>query len=411
MDLLEPVTQPYAWGSHTAIAELQGRPAPTPQPEAELWMGAHPSAPSGVQRPGGRTTLDALIAADPVGELGPLCAAEFRGRLPFLLKVLAAETALSIQVHPSRAQAEAGFRAENERGLALGDNSRNYTDDWPKPEILCALTPFEVMAGMRAPADAAALLKELAVPELDPITAILAGATGPQALTEALAAILAWPDGRRAALVDEVVRGCAAVAAHGGPYAAACAAAVRLSGEHPGDLGVVASLLLRHAVLEPGDAVFMAAGGLHAYLHGTGVELLANSDNVVRAGLTPKHIDVPELLKLTDPAVAVPVLEPRPLGGGVFGYDSPAPEFRLYRAQLRGGEVELPGAGGPRIVLCIEGTAVLRASGGAADGGAVDGEHLTVGRGESCFLSAADGVVTAAGPATVFIAASGESQS
>ena len=173
-------------------------------------MGAHPSAPSGVERPGGRTTLDVVIAADPVGELGAECAAEFGGRLPFLLKVLAAEKALSIQVHPSRAQAEAGFRAENERGLAVGDKSRNYIDDWPKPEILCALTPFEVLAGMRAPRDAAALLTELAVPELDPVTAILAGATGPEALTEALAAILAWPDGRRAALVDAVVRGCAA---------------------------------------------------------------------------------------------------------------------------------------------------------------------------------------------------------
>jgi mannose-6-phosphate isomerase len=426
MDLLEPVTQPYAWGSHTAIAELQGRPAPTAEPEAELWMGAHPSAPSGVERPDGRTTLDAVIAADPVGELGPLCASEFGGRLPFLLKVLAAEKALSIQVHPSRAQAEAGFRAENERGLAPGDKSRNYVDDWPKPEILCALTTFEVLAGMRGPEDAAALLKELVVPELDPVAAILAGATGPQALTEALAAILAWPVGRRAGLVDEVVRGCAAAAARGGPYAAACAAAVRLSGEHPGDLGVVASLLLRHAVLEPGDAVFMSAGGLHAYLHGTGVELLANSDNVVRAGLTPKHIDVPELLKLTDPAVAVPVLEPRALGGGVFGYDSPVPEFRLYRAELAG-QVELPGTGGPRIVFCTEGTAVLRASGDAAirpagddtavddtavddtavDDTAADGGDLTLGRGQSCFLSAADGVVTATGPASVFIAASG----
>jgi len=366
-------------------------------------MGAHPSAPSGVQRPGGRTTLDVVIAADPVGELGPLCADEFGGRLPFLLKVLAAETALSIQVHPSRAQAEAGFLAENERGLAPGDKSRNYVDDWPKPEILCALTPFEVLAGMRAPADAAALLEELQVPELDPITATLAGATGPQALTEALAAILAWPDGRRVALVDDVVRGCAAAAARGGPYAAACAATVRVSGEHQGDLGVIASLLLRHSVLQPGQAVFLPAGGLHAYLHGTGVELLGNSDNVVRAGLTPKHIDVPELLKLTDPAVAVPVLEPRPLGGGVFGYDSPVPEFRLYRAQLGGAEAELPGPGGPRIVLVTEGTAVLQASGGAGDGGG----GLTLGRGESCFLSAADGVVTATGPASVFIAATG----
>jgi len=400
MELLEPVTQPYAWGSHTAIAELQGRPAPTAEPEAELWMGAHPSAPSGVTRPdGGHSTLDAVIAADPDGELGPECVARFGGRLPFLLKVLAAETALSIQVHPSRQQAEAGFRAENERGLAPGDKSRNYADDWPKPEILCALTPFEALAGMRDPEDAAALLKELAVGELDPITAIVAGASGPQAMTEALAAILAWPQERRPALVAEVVRGCAAVAAGAGPYAPACAAAVRVSREHPGDLGAIASLLLRHSILQPGQAVFLPAGGLHAYLHGTGVELLANSDNVVRAGLTPKHIDVPELLKLTDPAVAVPVLEPRPLGGGLSVYDSPGPEFRLYRAELGDAEIALPGAGGPRIVLCTEGTATLRAGGGPAGPG-----ELIVGRGESCFVAAGDGAVTVAGPGAVFVA-------
>ena len=141
--------------------------------------------------------------------------------------------------------------------------------------------------------------------------------------------------------------------------------------------------------------------GLHAYLHGTGVELLANSDNVVRAGLTPKHIDVPELLKLTDPAVAVPVLEPRPLGGGLFVYDSPAPEFRLYRAELGDAEITLPGADGARIVLCTAGQAALRV------GDAIEAGDLTVGRGESCFIAAEDGAVTAAGPATVFIAATG----
>ena len=402
MELLEPVTQAYAWGSHTAIAELQGRPVPTAQPEAELWMGAHPSAPSGVTLPGGgHATLDAVIAADPVRELGQESVQRFGGRLPFLLKVLAAETALSIQVHPSRRQAEIGFVAENERGFALGDKSRNYADDWPKPEILCALTTFEALAGMRDPHDAAALLKELAVGELDPVTAIVARASGPEAMTEALAAILAWPQEGRSALVAEVVRGCEVVAAGGGPYAAACAAAIRVSVEHPGDLGVIASLLLRHSVLRPGQAVFLPAGGLHAYLHGTGVELLANSDNVVRSGLTPKHIDVPELLKLTDPAVAVPVLEPRPLGGGLFVYDTPAPEFRLYRAELGDGEIPLPGADGPRIVLCTEGAAALRADAPAGAG------NLAVGRGESCFIAATDGAVTAAGPATVFIAASG----
>src|SRR5580693_5418538 len=164
MDVLRPVVRPYAWGSVDAIAELTGRPVPAPGPEAELWMGAHPGAPSGVDRDGvdaggRRTTLDEVIAADPDAELGPGCVARFGPRLPFLLKVLSAARALSIQVHPSRAQAQAGFAAENERGLPPGDPARNYVDDWPKPELLCALTPFEVLAGLRDPADAAAFLR------------------------------------------------------------------------------------------------------------------------------------------------------------------------------------------------------------------------------------------------------------
>ena len=396
--------QHYAWGSHTAIAGLQGRPAPTQQPEAELWMGAHPSAPSGLERAGGHTTLDAVIAADPVRELGAACAERFGGRLPFLLKVLAAEQALSIQVHPSRQQAEAGFRAENERGLAPGDKARNYADDWPKPEILCALTEFEVLAGMRTPADAAGLLSALAVADLEPLAADLAAADGPGALTEALTRVLTWPADGRAALVAAVTAACGTLAAVDGPYAAACAATVRIAAGHPGDLGVVASLLLRHAVLRPGQAVFLPAGGLHSYLHGTGVELLANSDNVVRAGLTGKHIDVPELIRLTDPAVSVPVIAPRPVGDGVSVYDSPAPEFRLYRAELGTGAVMLPGDGA-RLVLCTEGSVTLCAEGAAASR---DGcGALKAGRGESCFLSAADGTVTASGPAVIFLAATG----
>jgi len=407
VDLLEPVVQPYAWGSHTAIAELQGRPAPTAAPEAELWMGAHPSAPSGVRRPGGRTTLDQVIAADPPRELGAACAARFGGRLPFLLKVLAAEAALSIQVHPSREQAEAGYRAETARGLAPGDKSRNYVDDWPKPEILCALTRFEVLAGLRTTADAAAALGALRVRELDPLVADLAAAAGragrggrggeDAALTGALGAILTWPAEGRAALVAAVTAGCERIAAAGGEYSAAAAATVRIAGDHPGDLGIVASLLLRHLVLRPGEAVFLPAGGPHSYLHGTGIELLANSDNVVRAGLTPKHIDVPELLRLVDPAAAVPVIEPRPDGAGVLAYDSPAPEFRLYRAEPGPADVTLPGGGGPRIVLCTAGAGLLRA-------GAVT---LRLARGESCYLSAAEETVTASGPASLFVAGCG----
>jgi mannose-6-phosphate isomerase len=388
------VIRPYAWGSRHAIAELQGRPVPADGPEAELWMGAHPSAPSGVDRE--QKTLDALIAADPERELGPECAARFGGRLPFLLKVLSAAKALSIQVHPSRAQAESGFAVENARGLAPGDPARNYVDDWPKPELLYALTPFEVAAGLRDPADAAMLLRFLALDQLEPLAARLAAAPGSQALGAVLGSVLEWPDTRRAELVAAVVAACARLASAGGRYSGACAAAARVAADHPGDLGVIALLLMRHAVLQPGQAVFMPAGGLHAYLQGTGIELLANSDNVVRAGLTGKHIDVPELLNLVDPEVAVPVLRAHALADGVTGFDTPAPEFRLYLVQL-GPALTLPGAG-PRITLCLAGSATLRSEAG---------DSATLHRGGSCFVSAADGPVRAHGRGRLALAAPG----
>jgi mannose-6-phosphate isomerase len=419
MDVLRPVVRPYAWGSTDAIAELTGRPVPAPGPEAELWMGAHPAAPSGVDRDGvdrdgvdrdgvdrdaRRTTLDDVIAANPDRELGRECVARFGPRLPFLLKVLSADHALSIQVHPSRAQAEAGFRAENERGLAPDDPARNYTDDWPKPELLYALTPFEVLAGLRPPADAAQFLRALEVGQLTPLAAQLEAAASTQVLADVLGTILSWPRPAQLPLVGDVVAACARLAGGGpysgpysGAYSGAAAAAVRIAADHPGDLGVVASLLLRHAVLEPGQAVFMAAGGLHAYLKGTGIELLANSDNVVRAGLTGKHLDVPELLALLDPSVRVPVLAPRTLADGIAWFDTPAPEFRLYLVDLVGNTVPLPGEG-PRILLCTEGSAVLRTE---------SGQRVEIGRGGSCFVSAADGAVSCTGRAHLFLAAAG----
>src|SRR5580658_4749532 len=396
MELLQPAVKPYAWGSRYAIAEFQGRPVPSAGPEAELWMGAHPSAPSGLRRDGPPTTLEAVIAADPLGELGPASVARFGPRLPFLLKVLSAERALSIQVHPSRAQAETGFRAENARGLPRGDPARNYVDDWPKPELLCALTSFEVLAGLRPAADAARLLRALGVDQLKPPAAELDRAPGARA--GVLGSILEWPESGRAELVGDVLAACASLASGDGPYAGACAAAVRAGADHPGDLGVVAMLVMRHTVLDPGQAVFMPAGGLHDYLRGTGIEVLANSDNVIRAGLTGKHIDVPELLKLLDPDVTVPVLAPRQVSDGISIYETPAPEFRLYRLELSGERLALPGTG-PRILLCTEGRVVLRGQ---------SGEDVALGRGESCFVSAADGAVTGAGPARAFLAGTGE---
>ena len=394
MDVLRPVVRPYPWGSRHAIAELQGRPVPAPGPEAELWMGGHPSAPSGLHRDG-PATLDAVIAADPAAELGPDCVARFGPRLPFLLKVLAAGKALSIQVHPSRAQARAGFAAENERGLAPDDPARNYVDDWPKPELLCALTPFEVLAGLRTPADAAAFLRALATDQLKPLAAQLEAAPG--AMSSVLGAILDWPAAGRPGLVADVVTACARLAPGGGPYAAGAEAAVRVAADHPGDIGVVASLLMRPAVLAPGQAMFMPAGGLHAYLRGTGIELLANSDNVIRAGL---HRQAPGRARVAE--------APRPLGRGA-GPHPPrprgrdhlvrhaGPEFRLYVVDLAGPAVTLPGRG-PRVLLCTEGSVLLRSESGPA---------AELGRGGSGFLSAADGPVRASGSAHLFLASPG----
>jgi mannose-6-phosphate isomerase len=421
MELLQPVVRLYPWGSRRGIAELQGRPVPAADPEAELWMGAHPSGPSGLARRADK--LDAFIAADPDRELGPQVVARFGPRLPFLLKVLSAAQALSIQVHPSREQAQAGFRADNDRGLALDDPARNYVDDWPKPELLCALTPFEVVAGLRTPADAAGILRALAVPELQPLAADLAPSApasaapgvepapaaqeaepapaaqeaepAPADLARVLGVILDWPDPDR--LVSDVLAACGPLAAGTGPYAETCASALRVADDHPGDLGLVAMLLMRHLVLQPGQALFMPAGGLHAYLEGTGIEVLANSDNVVRAGLTPKHIDVPELLKLLDPAVTVPILSSCAVAEGLSSYDSPAPEFRLYRLDLAATPLELPGTG-PRILLCVDGAVALHSDSGS----------VFLDQGESCFISAADAPVRAAGPAHAFLAAPGE---
>jgi len=413
VDLLRPRIQPYPWGTVDAIADLQGRSVPAPGPEAELWMGAHPSAPSALVRlpaaspsPPSSVALDTVIAADPDGELGPECAARFGGRLPFLLKVLSAAKALSIQVHPSRAQAEAGYAAENARGLPLGDPGRNYVDDWPKPELLYALTPFEVAAGLRPPSGASALLQALEVDELKPLAAGLTD------MRVALKSILQWPEPAR--LVSEVVAACRRLAASDSQYADACAAAVRVASDHPADIGVVALLLMRHEVLQPGQAVFMPAGGLHAYLRGTGIELLANSDNVVRSGLTGKHIDVPELLKLLDPTIAVPVLSPHPVRDGITTFDTPAPEFRLYLINLTasaspapapspvpappGPALALPGAG-PRILLCLDGACSLRAASGSA---------LDLTRGDSCFIPFADGPVHATGSARLALATPGK---
>ena len=390
MDVLEPVVRAYEWGSHDVIARIRGRAVPSSGPEAELWFGAHPSAPSTLQRDGVPASLDAVIAADPARELGEAVAARF-GRLPFLLKILAAEKALSIQVHPSREQAELAFNG----GRALGEPL--YSDDWPKPEIICAISPIRAFAGFREPADAAALLARLDVPRLAPLAGALAAEPTGQRLLATMGELLSWPAEDTASLLAEVVAACVRLAAVPGPDADAAEAIVIVAGDHPGDLGAVAGLLLRHERIEPGEAMFMPAGGIHSYIRGAGIELLANSDNVLRAGLTPKPVNVPELLRVVDPSVRVPVLRPRELSPGVWVYDTPVPEFRLYELRLADAPLIAPGEG-PRILLCLTGVVKVTDAGGAA---------LELAGGRGCFVPAEAGAVTVDGAGRVFVAAPG----
>jgi len=338
MQRLDAPIRGYAGGSRTAIAALQGRPA-SGGPEAELWMGAHPGAPAVLAGTG--EPLDAAIAADPDGWLGADVAAEFGPRLPFLLKVLAAAEPLSLQAHPSTEQAVAGFDAEE----ASGVTPRTYVDRHHKPELLVAVEEFDALCGFRSPAAAAADLAALDVPLLAPVVEELRRPDPADALRGAVTALLtmAVPG----PLVAATVR-----AAAGRPGYELVG---ELAGTYPGDPGVVLALLLNRVRLAPGEAVWMPAGNLHAYLRGLGVEIMAASDNVLRGGLTPKHVNVPELLRvlrfevLDDPVVRAVDLAP-----GLCTWPVPVPDFALHRASVAGTSVDLPGAG-PRVVLCLTG--------------------------------------------------------
>ncbi|UFQ16020.1 MULTISPECIES: mannose-6-phosphate isomerase, class I [Streptomyces] len=346
MDRLSNTIRPYAWGSTTAIAELLGV-EPSGEPQAEMWMGAHPGAPSGT----GRGALDRVIEADPERELGPRAVAKFGPRLPFLLKILAAGAPLSLQVHPDLAQAKEGYADEESRGVPLDAPHRNYKDANHKPELICALTEFDGLCGFRAPAETADLLEALGVDSLKPYVDLLRAHPEDAALREVLTAVLTADPEQMAETGTAVT---AAAQRLGGPYAPYAG----IAHHYPGDPGVIAAMLLNHVRLQPGEALFLGAGVPHAYLDGLGVEIMANSDNVLRCGLTPKHVDVPELLRVvrfepTDPGVLRP--EATPAGEEV--YETPIDEFRLSRFVLPGGAAphDLT-ATTPQILLCTAGT-------------------------------------------------------
>ncbi|MEU3478912.1 mannose-6-phosphate isomerase, class I [Streptomyces sp. NPDC033754] len=345
MDRLVNTVRPYAWGSTTAIPALLGV-APTGEPQAEMWMGAHSGAPSRTER----GPLDRLIAADPVRELGEAAVGKFGPRLPFLLKVLAAGAPLSLQVHPDLEQARAGFAAEEAAGIPVDAPHRTYKDANHKPELICALTPFEGLCGFRAPTEAADLIAALGVDSLKPYVDLLHAHPEEAALREVLTALLTADHEEMAHTVAEAAAAADRLGGAHAPFAS-------LAHHYPSDPGVIAAMLLNHVLLQPGEALYLGAGVPHAYLDGMGVEIMANSDNVLRCGLTPKHVDVPELLRVVrfepnDPGVLRPEASP----SGEEVYDTPIDEFRLSRFVRAEGaaptDVTTPT---PQILLAVAG--------------------------------------------------------
>ncbi|WPF66638.1 MULTISPECIES: mannose-6-phosphate isomerase, class I [unclassified Corynebacterium] len=352
MDKLNGVIRAYPWGSRTLIPGLRGEPVPSTNPQAELWYGAHPASPSTLVAT--QEALDAAIAADPESHLGPRVRGAFGDRLPFLLKLLAAAEPLSLQAHPSKEQAEEGFARENAEGIALEAANRNYKDDNHKPELIVALTEFTAMAGFRPLARTLELFAVLDCPEVERYLTML-DPQGDEAVN-LRALFTTWitiPHAVRTALIQAIVERARAVAGRGDWIGDVLATVLDLQERYPGDIGVLGALLLNHIHLEPGQAIYLDAGQLHAYVKGMGVEIMANSDNVLRGGLTSKYVDVPELVRLlTFDSLAEPTVECDSQGY----YAVPCAEFHLSRHRIEPGDSGMVVEhDGPSIVMCTGG--------------------------------------------------------
>jgi mannose-6-phosphate isomerase len=383
VSLLENSVRDYAWGSPDTIPALLGT-EPTGKPQAELWMGAHESAPSVLAS--GINLYDA-VQRDPSGVLGSEAAHRYDKRFPFLAKILAAAQPLSIQAHPSLQQAGAGFAREDAAGVPRDAPERNYKDAWPKPEILVALGTFEAMVGFRPLERTVALLEAVRCAQLADVTDALRAGN----LREVFLDVLSTD--RDSTRVRVAALGEACHGYSGSSFAAEAATLDRLAQDFPDDPGVLAAMLLNRVTLSRFDAVYLPAGNVHAYLHGTGFEVMANSDNVLRGGLTRKHIDVPELASVVDfTPLPDPVLR-APSDGTLSAYRTGCPYFDVHRVDLDGSVAAVPGDGGPRIVACLDGSATVAAGAEAVE--------LTPGR--SAFADGTEPPCTVTGRGTAFV--------
>jgi mannose-6-phosphate isomerase len=391
VQLLRGAIRTYAWGSRTALAEFTGREVPAAHPEAELWFGAHPGDPAFLETAGGETSLLEALVADPEGQLGAAARSRFGDVLPFLVKVLAADEPLSLQAHPSAAQAAEGYLREERMGIPVSSPMRNYRDTSHKPELLVALQPFEALAGFRPAARTIELLRALGVGELNPYIDLLNDQSDADGLRALFTTWITAPQPHIDALIPAVLDGAINYVACGtAQFAAEARTLLELGERYPGDAGVLAALLLNRISLTPGGAIFLSAGNLHTYLRGFAVEIMANSDNVLRGGLTPKHVDVPELLRVLDftPTTEDQLRPPTHRDGLSMVYDTPTEEFAASVLTLEGEhlghEVDAPSRhDGPQILLCTEGRTIVHGKSGA----------LTLERGAAAWVGADDGPI------------------
>ncbi|AJT40416.1 mannose-6-phosphate isomerase, class I [Psychromicrobium lacuslunae] len=389
---LSNTIRPYPWGSLNAIAGLLGR-KPSGGPEAELWIGAHLGAPSMVLSEGHSVPLNELIDQDPEQTLGTDSRAAFGDRLPFLLKVLAADKALSLQVHPTLAQAAEGFQAEDAAGIPRDAENRNYKDDNHKPEMIFALTPFDALCGFRPVTETLAIFRHLAERSdsdsggfpalLSQVINCLLNTDSSAALRDAFELLINGAETTTAAVNWSVTLLRSGVSKQ--PFEREFDTLLELNEQFPGDPGVLISLLLNRVKLSPGECLSMPAGNVHAYLNGLGIEVMASSDNVLRGGLTTKFVDIPELLRIVDfhelPAPEV-TASSTALGQELYipGFN----EFQLQRITIQAGTEPVPLAQhGPVLVLITEGAAFLDSPRG----------DLALAHGESAFIAAAESPV------------------
>jgi mannose-6-phosphate isomerase len=355
---LKNTVQDYAWGSAGAIPNLLGRKNPSNKPQAELWMGAHPKAPSMVNYENEWIPLSDLIERRPQQILGKDVASKYDNRLPYLFKVLAAAKPLSIQAHPNLLQAKEGFARENKQGIPLDAGHRNYRDSNHKPECIFALSPFWVLCGFRKISEILAFFERICPRGFRDQIAGLRGDQNPGGLRRFFSELMTTEGKQRQKVICEAMSNVNKQIIEDG---SAFQWIRKLAEEYPDDIGIFSPILLNLFCLEPGQAIFLEAGVLHAYLQGTGIELMANSDNVLRGGLTPKHIDVAELLNiLRFEEKHINIIEPRDVSDVEKAYPCPAEEFVLSAIHVTGeANYQSSGKRSVEILLCVDGAAEL----------------------------------------------------